>query len=49
MSSFCVAFNCPNCADREKDKSYYYFPSIVKNNAEEDLKLWKLRREKTSG
>ena len=30
----------------EGDKSHYRFPSIVKNNGKEDLKLSKVRREK---
>ena len=32
MLSFCAVFNCGNCADKQKDKSDYRFPSIVKNN-----------------
>ena len=39
-----AAFSCSNCADREKDKSNYRFPSIV-NNGKEGLKLSKMRRE----
>ena len=39
-------FNCSNLADRGKDKSNYRFPSIVKNNGKEGLKLSKVRREK---
>ena len=46
MPTFCTVFNCSNCADREKDKSNYHFPSIVKNNRKEGLKLLKVRREK---
>ena len=46
MPSFCAIFNSSNRADREKDKSYYRFPSFVRNNGEEELKLSKLRREK---
>ena len=46
MPSFCAVFNCSNRADREKDKFYYRFPSIVRNNGEEGLKLSKLGREK---
>ena len=46
MPSFCAVFNCSNRADREKDKSNYRFPSNVKNNSKEGLKLWKVRREK---
>ena len=30
MQSFCAVFNSWNCADKEKDKSNYRFPSIVK-------------------
>ena len=46
MQSFCVVFNCSNRADREKNKSNYCFPSIVKNNSKKGLKLSKVRREK---
>ena len=46
MPSFCAVLNCSNRADREKDKSNYRFPSIVKNNGKEGLKLSKVRREK---
>ena len=46
MPSFRAVFNCSNRADREKDKSNYRFPSIVKNNGKEGLKLSKVRREK---
>ena len=46
MPSFCAVFNCSNCADREKDKSNYRFPSNAKNNGKEDLKLSKVRKEK---
>ena len=46
MLSFCAVFNYSNRADREKDKSSYRFPSFVKNNGEEGLKLQKSRREK---
>ena len=45
MASFCAVFNCSNCADREKNKSNYRFPSIVKNN-DKGLKFSKVRREK---
>ena len=48
MPSFCTVFNCSNRADREKDKSKYRFPSIVKNNGKEGLKLSKVRREVVS-
>ena len=41
MPSFCAVFNCWNRADREKDKSYYRFPSVIENNSEEGLKLLK--------
>ena len=30
MPSFCAAFNCSNCADRDKDKSNYRFPGMLK-------------------
>ena len=46
MPSFCAVFNCSNGADRKKDKSIHRFPSIVKNNGKEGLKLSKVRREK---
>ena len=46
MSGFCAAFNCSNRADWEKDKSICRFPSIVKNNDKEGLKLSKVRKEK---
>ena len=46
MPSFCAVFNCSYRADREKDKSNYRFPSILKNNGKEGLKLSKVRREK---
>ena len=45
VPGFCAVFNCSNSADREKDKSIHCFPSIVKNNGEEGLKLSKVRRE----
>ena len=44
---FCAVFTCSNCADREKNKSNYRFPSIVKNNDKEGLTLSKVRREKS--
>ena len=44
MTRFCAVFNCSNRADREKNKSNYRFPSIVKNNGKEDLKRLKVRR-----
>ena len=46
MPGFCAGFNCLNRADREKDKSIHRFPSIVKNNGKEGLKLSKVIREK---
>ena len=46
MPSFCAVFNCSNGADRKKDKSIHRFPSIVKNNGKEGLKLSKVIREK---
>ena len=46
MPSFCAVFNCSYRAGREKDKPNYRFPSIVKNNGKEGLKLSKVRREK---
>ena len=45
MLHFRAVFNCSNRADREKDKSNYLFPSIVKNNSKEGLKLLKVRLE----
>ena len=30
MTSFCVIFNCSNRADREKNKSNYLFPQLLK-------------------
>ena len=44
MTRFCAVFNCSNRADREKNKSNYRFPSIVKNNGKEDLKRLKVRK-----
>ena len=44
--SFCAIFNCSNCADRQKDKSNYYFPLNVNNNDKGGLNLSKVRREK---
>ena len=46
MQSFCAVFNCLNRDDKEKNKSNYRFPSMVKNNGKEGLKLSKVRREK---
>ena len=30
MPRLCAVFNCSNCADREKDKSNYHFPKMLK-------------------
>ena len=30
MPSFCAVFNCSNCANRQKDKSNYRFPKMLK-------------------
>ena len=30
MPSFCAVFNCSNYANREKDKSNYRFPKMLK-------------------
>ena len=46
MPGFCTVFNCLNRTDREKDKSIHRFPSVVKNNGKEGLKLSKVSREK---
>ena len=46
MPSFSAVLNCSNRADREKNKSNCFFPSVVKNNGKEGLKLSKVRREK---
>ena len=46
MQSFCAVPKCSNRADREKNKSDYRFPSIVKNKGKEGLELSKVRREK---
>ena len=43
MLSFCAVFNCWNCADKKKTNSNYRFPSIVKNNGREGLKLSKVK------
>ena len=43
---FLTVFNCSNRDGREKEKSNYRFPSVVKNNAKVGLKLSKVRREK---
>ena len=47
MATFCAVFNYSNGADREKDKSNDRFPSIVKNNSKEGLKLLKVTRQKS--
>ena len=39
MLSFCAVFNYSCRANREKDNSNYRFPSIVKNNGKERMKL----------
>ena len=44
MTRFCAIFNCSDRAGREKNKSNYRFPSIVKNNGKEGLKRFKVRR-----
>ena len=36
---FFAVFNCSNHADKERDKSNYHFPSVVKNNGKEGWKL----------
>ena len=45
MLCFCAVFNCSDHTDKEKDKSNYHFPSVVKNNGKEGWKLWKVRKE----
>ena len=47
MQIFYAIFNSSNCADREKNKSNYRFPSIVKNNGTEGLTFSKVGREKS--
>ena len=47
MQIFCAVFNSSNCADTEKNKSNYRFPSIVKNNRKEGLTFSKVGREKS--
>ena len=47
MQIFCAVFDCSNRADREKNKSNYRFPSIVKNNGKEGLTFSKVRRKKS--
>ena len=46
MLSFYAVFNCSNCAEKKKEESNYRFPSIVKNNGKEGLKLSKVRKQK---
>ena len=40
------SINCSNRADREKDKSFHRFPSIVKNNSKEGLKTFESEKGK---
>ena len=47
LQIFCAVFDCSNRADREKNKSNYRFPSIVKNNGKEGLTFSKERRKKS--
>ena len=49
MPSFSAVLNYSNCANREKDKSNYHFPSTVKNNGKKGLKHSKVRRENWLG
>ena len=46
MPSFCAVLNCSNRDNREKDKSNYCFPLIIKNNSKKGLKHSEVRREK---
>ena len=46
MPRFWAVVNCSYRADRKKYNSNYRFPSVVKNNGKEGLKLSKVRREK---
>ena len=46
MQSFCTVFNWSNRADREKNKSNYRFPSIVKNNGKRRLETFKSEKGK---
>ena len=46
MTRFCAVYNCSNRANREKNKSNYRFPSIVKNNGKGGWKCLKVRRRK---
>ena len=45
MANFFAALQCSNRAERQKDKFYYRFSSIIKNNGEEGLKLSKLTKD----
>ena len=45
---FCVVFNCSNNADREKHESYYYLPSVIKNNDKKKLEMFKVQKEKVA-
>ena len=47
MQIFRAVFNCSNHADREKNKTNYCFPSIIKNIGKERLTLSKVKREKS--
>ena len=47
MQIFRAVFNCSNRADREKNKTNYCFPSIIKNIGKEGLTLSKVKREKS--
>ena len=47
MQIFRAVFNCSNSADREKNKTNYCFPSIIKNIGKEGLTLSKVKREKS--
>ena len=44
MQIFYAVFDCSNCADKEKNKSNYRFPSFVENNGKKILTLSKVRR-----
>ena len=48
MQIFCAVFDCSNCADREKNKYNYRFPSFVENNGKKVLTLSKVRRAQLS-
>ena len=41
MPSYCAVFDCSNHADREKDKSNYCFPSVLKIMAKKACNFWK--------